>query len=380
MSRLTVAARLAALSLAATTTAAAQGVQWEGLDHFPIGGAQVAVQPGNHLVVSNIGSSGQDGVRIALPPQSGNIVHSLFLDPMDPAGNVTPGGFVETVYRGELGGQPDRVLSTARKTRAQSGELRLETDYSPIGALGSRIFVHNNGVLVADVTLPGPLALVDVDIDNTICEVWCEGWGDWEFTLSDEVAINVPNGTTVIGNEIGVFPVGNTTPMSVSAAEIRAAGIPHLRFVGESLAVGTIGEQYCSANPNSTGNYATLLGAGSLLAADNDVTLNAFDLPPNAFGFFIVSQTQGFIAHAGNSAGNLCVLGQIGRYVAPGQIQDSGAAGQFSLRIDTTAMPRPTTTVPAQAGERWYFQAWFRDTSPVGPTSNFSRGLCIGFQ
>ena len=95
---------------------------------------------------------------------------------------------------------------------------------------------------------------------------------------------------------------------------------------------------------------------GSALAADNDVTMTVSSVPVGSFGFLITSQTQGFVANVGGSAGNLCVVGSIGRYVGPGQIRMADASGSWSLVLDLTQTPQPTALVPVLPGEAWNFQ------------------------
>ncbi len=142
-----------------------------------------------------------------------------------------------------------------------------------------------------------------------------------------------------------------------------------------AIQASDVGVAYCAANANSTGVPAQLEGFGSAVALDNQLTLVATDLPTNSFGFFLASTAQGFVVSPGGSSGNLCLSGSIGRYVGPGEIQNSGASGSFSLLLDLSTMPTPTGPVAAVAGDTWSFQAWYRDTSVAGPTSNFTRGL-----
>ncbi|MEM8709641.1 MAG: choice-of-anchor B family protein, partial [Planctomycetota bacterium] len=139
-----------------------------------------------------------------------------------------------------------------------------------------------------------------------------------------------------------------------------------------------LGQTYCMANANSTGQVATIQGAGSSMAAANDVSLTAVQLPPNATGYFIVSSQQGFAASAGGSSGNLCLGGAIGRYVS--QAASSGATGSLDLLVDVAAVPQPLGSVAIQSGETWSFQCWFRDAIGGAPTSNFSEGYAITFQ
>ena len=131
--------------------------------------------------------------------------------------------------------------------------------------------------------------------------------------------------------------------------------------------------------PNSTGNAATMSASGSASVAANDLVLAASSLPQNAFGFFLTSLTQGFVQNPGGSQGNLCLGGSIGRYVGPGQVQNSGAAGAISLAVDLTQHPTPTGLVSVQAGETWNFTAWYRDAVGGSATSNFANGYEIVF-
>ena len=146
---------------------------------------------------------------------------------------------------------------------------------------------------------------------------------------------------------------------------------------------GTIGGgsgPYCTAAPNSTGGLGMLTATGSFVASDNDVTLNVSGLPANTFGFFVNSQTPGFVVGPAGSAGNLCLGGGIGRYIRPGQIQNGGAAGAFSMALDLTQTPTPSGPVSVVAGETWNFQAWHRDTTGGLATSNFTNGFRVEFQ
>lgn len=139
-----------------------------------------------------------------------------------------------------------------------------------------------------------------------------------------------------------------------------------------------IGENFCGpAVPNTTGLPSEILATGSFMA--NDVMLRATQLPPFTFGFFITSMTESFVMNPNGSQGNLCLGGDIGRFVGPGEIQSSGANGTISIDVDLNELPQPTGTVVVTAGETWSFQLWHRDiVSGIG-TSNFTDGLRITF-
>ena len=131
------------------------------------------------------------------------------------------------------------------------------------------------------------------------------------------------------------------------------------------------------AVPSSSGGTGAIAAFGRGFVRASDVTLTASDLPTQAFGYFITSRTQGFVAHPSGSAGNLCILGSIGRCVGLGQVQDTGSSSSFSLRLDLAMTPTPTGLVSVSVGETWTFQAWHHDTLTGAPTSNFSDAIEI---
>lgn len=137
-----------------------------------------------------------------------------------------------------------------------------------------------------------------------------------------------------------------------------------------------IGENYCGpAVTNSAGVPAQIRAFGVPYWWHNDVRLDAFDMAQNQFGFFLVSATPSFVAGPGGSQGNLCLGGNIGRYVS--NVMNTGAGGAFSLQIDLAALPtNPPSGVAT--GDVWHFQTWFRDSNP-GQTSNFTDAISISF-
>lgn len=274
---------------------------------------------------------------------------------------------------------PGRLIASSVKERVQQGRLRVTPDFAPLGSTMMRVEVREGGQLRLRANIPNT-GWAEFEIDQTVCEVFCTTYGDYEYTNPLAGNVQISNGQSAFGDEIGFFPINGTSPTALSAVELFTQDVPYLRFVNETLALGGIGEMYCTGTPNSTGNVATLKGMGSVFVADQDVTLMAADLPPNVFGFFVVSQMRGFVPNAGGSDGNLCIIGSTGRYNAPGQILNSGVNGSFSLALDLNAVPQPSSLVAVTPGDRWYFQAWNRDVSPNGPSSNFTRGLCIEFE
>jgi hypothetical protein len=141
----------------------------------------------------------------------------------------------------------------------------------------------------------------------------------------------------------------------------------------------SVGVNYCTANVNSTGQTGLITGSGSASVAANNLTIEASRLPNNAFGYFLTSLSQASTPNPGGSLGILCLGGSIGRYTGPGQIQNTGATGAFSLLLNLNQVPTPTGFVAAVAGETRNFQAWHRDSVGGAAVSNFTNGLEVTF-
>ncbi|MEM6674153.1 MAG: hypothetical protein AAF726_15010 [Planctomycetota bacterium] len=194
--------------------------------------------------------------------------------------------------------------------------------------------------------------------------------GDWQtFNFMAVAGPDVAGGITLQFAAVTGAVAGSSADIQVDDASVVLMG-------------GGIGTNYCTAVANSTGVTGTISALGSAVAADNDVTLVASDLPINTFGFFLTGETQGLVMMPGGSTGNLClgVGGNIGRYVGPGQVQNSGQAGEFELAINLDQTPTPTGLVSVTAGETRNFTTWHRDSVGGQATSNFTNGLEISFQ
>ncbi len=285
------------------------------------------------------------------------LVYDLYLDPSnaDPFGGLVNGSATnsndaelflepatESFYYGGLGGG----LAPGAYMRGQWFRLVYAVDWT-----AGTMECYVNGVLA---------------FSGSPADYLYDGQGDASWILCD-------NNGEVTSGWLASFAI---TDVVLTAAEARTLGAPDPAGVFHN----SIGTSYCAANPISTGTTASISAAGSAAAAANDLTLTATNMPTNAFGFFLASQGQGFTMNPGGSQGNLCLGGAIGRYVGPGQIQNSGGAGEISLVIDLTTTPTPTGPVTIQAGETWSFQAWHRDAVAGSATSNFTDGLEVAFQ
>lgn len=140
---------------------------------------------------------------------------------------------------------------------------------------------------------------------------------------------------------------------------------------------GLQGTSYCGpAAPNSSGQSGTIELVGSDLEAANNLSLRLADLPGDTFTMLLSSMSQGSTPTLGGGQGTLCLGGEIGRFIGPGELRRTLPDGSTSLQLDLMNVPTPAGPRPAFAGQTWSFQAWFRDANPVA-TSNLTNAVTV---
>lgn len=149
------------------------------------------------------------------------------------------------------------------------------------------------------------------------------------------------------------------------------------RFITATCQDLTFGETYCSSNPNSTGLIGELSAFGNPVAAVNDFSLIGTNLPPNEFGFFVVSRTQGLMNLPSGNQGVLCLGGSIGRLL--GSIAMSSGSGELTGSLNLLSVPEGPMLSAVMPGETWNFQLWHRDDNPTA-TSNFTEAIEVVFE
>ena len=320
-----------------------------------------------------------------------------------PAGG-NPGGKLELTVASATSNLPAAMLVPADANHPYRGNLR---------ALGAAEFRFDRQVEAGSSnfgTLPFLVLGNDGGTPNNFSD------DAWLFTATGDnfqfgfvpyatIATPIPSGETALPStwDVQAFP---NHPLGMTGAtpdEIWNSVMQDVSYVGISMARpwnggawfgqhllsldnfvldtgGNVGTNYCGPAPlNSAGLSGQMVAIGSQIVAQNGLSLSAQSLPNNIFGFFICSSMQGFVMNPGGSTGNLCLGGEIGRYVGPGQVQNSGVVGRIDLAIDVTNVPTPTGSVSLTAGTTWNFQLWHRDGSPAGPTSNFTDGTSVLF-
>ncbi|QDV05335.1 hypothetical protein Poly30_08320 [Planctomycetes bacterium Poly30] len=315
---------------------------------------------------------------------------SAIIIPLPPGAGVTyyirVGGYAGAVGSGQIllieGDDPDCAMADA---------LEGSVDCATATPLGDGTYVGLN-VEEADndyyaVTIPAGATLsVDLRFVASISDVDLFLWDPAVACDSNDptsTGLALAQSTSTTGTESVAYTNASGAPLDVIVEiDMYTGGGCNdydMDISGVGTVVTSIGTSYCTANANSTGAASEIGATGSTSVAANDVTLTATGLPTFAFGFFIVSDTTGFAANPAGSSGNLCVGGAIGRYVGPGQIMSSLGTGSITLGVNLAAIPRPTGAVATAPGDTWSFQLWHRDSSPAGPTSNFTNGTTIVF-
>jgi FG-GAP repeat len=129
---------------------------------------------------------------------------------------------------------------------------------------------------------------------------------------------------------------------------------------------------------NSTVHGALLQACGSPSVLEDDLELQARWLPPEELGVVIMGPRPDELPFGD---GVLCVgPGDLGLFRFP--VLDSGASGVIELGPGIVAQTQASFPVAGhiQAGDTWYFQAWYRDPDgPCGTGFNLTNGLRVEF-
>ena len=238
-------------------TITSESVAMFGLLHTILGSA-IFEPDGQTLTISNIGSSGEDGVSIDVGQAES---FSLNWAPLDPFGDVPDGAYEELRAIGSLGGNPNQSLGTLRVTDIGS-EYEITADYSPIGSTSQRLEVYDQGKLMTVIAgHTGPVARVPQWPDKcgkgvaTIAgaRIPCYRKG-WPFSVS----IAIVGGPTVMGDELRVL-AENTDEIFdyLQTFSVVASDIPEITFTEETV-VDVVqppghGDNTCQTNAADTG-------------------------------------------------------------------------------------------------------------------------------
>lgn len=131
-----------------------------------------------------------------------------------------------------------------------------------------------------------------------------------------------------------------------------------------------VGETFCPATPNSTGESGVLSAVGSPAIAENMLTLSARDCPPDRPGTFLMSDRQALRTAVGDGA--LC-LGE--PRLRLGEVAATGPTGAAHLELD---LQDPRYAGLITPGSTLHFQYWFSEATGAG--ANLTAGVAVTFE
>lgn len=265
-----------------------RGLSWE-----PLGNASASV-PSEFLVLSNIGSSGQDGVRVSIDYAEG-----LFacLAP----GAMPPGAFIEG-RRSYVNANGAPVGSATTRVQAFTGALRYTASF---GGSGNDVQVFRQGDLVAQ--LLGHQFAWDAQIQTGVIAQRFH-WLDrnrWGVEFDVPFPVMLPDGQVATGDEIRIGPSGagatadvlqsfdivaaNTGVLTVCDAAMLGFGLHEIRGLGQAQFAHQV-DRLTVGNIGATGDDGVTFGGGTGLRAihNESVCVPGLNASMNlAAGFFV---------------------------------------------------------------------------------------------
>lgn len=338
-------------------------LQWQGRQHIALGDALVSENAAGHLHVSNLGSSGLDGVRIDLGDY---IKHKLRIQ--FPEHQLEDGATMTITRRATLG--PIAEYELSRETLTRNGDfVHKQADYTGLGSQTYTIIVHRGGQRVYTQSgLTGGYSyrvptgfLIDGDLIPTLTQGECppdeleECWEDpdQQQIVDQEFWIEDPLGgpPTAVGDQIFMVP---DTPSimvdSINALELTTSGQSSLTLARELILLEN-GAYAVSAldaalvTPDSSGNdgkiHISNLGSSGcdgfsidLGAADSGaVTIDEIDLGDNEpIGAAVQVESNGVIYGAPNASLGTYTITKLG-------------SGSYDVQADFTAIGSPTQRI-----------------------------------
>lgn len=290
---------LVATSALASSALGQNPVLHDGLLHDSLGQAQLTQQNGQ-LVVSNIGSSGQDGVRIDLGESEWNTVDIILPDPDD----LPSIGWQWKLWPElETSGNPQLIAPWTLCVDDIGSMYALQFDPSPTGGDELRVDALLNGIVVDSVKFQQPQGgITTAAIEPAICCVdpfWTMGNEEWmilDFVAPGDVVLTNGAGT-VTADQLILSVSGSQIVYDHVAATVMTSTMPQLVLLEEQIGVfGLAHSAEGQAQLSSSGGRLRISNLGSsgcdgvsIDLGDSDTNWIALDplpaqiLPPGAY-------------------------------------------------------------------------------------------------
>ncbi|KAA3604502.1 MAG: hypothetical protein DWQ01_21940 [Planctomycetota bacterium] len=254
-----------------------EALLFQGAPHSVAGEAKIAgVLGGSQLEISNIGSSGQDGLHVGLHAAES---YSIQFSGIDLSNS---GASIEISNSGYFNQQ--LVPSFGPVTLSNHvGDLQVAADYSPIGASEVRLEFWRNGAFLGATQVPGGASVGSFSGVPSITEcgklppdppcLWIEVDQDTPFTASDGTSHTLDELRILAGNSTGTIQTLETFDFILTQIPdfqiVDEGGIYPIQLSVSSLVAGTLATASIKhASPNSlvvlgysfTGNGPTTVG------------------------------------------------------------------------------------------------------------------------
>ncbi|MEK6701508.1 MAG: hypothetical protein AABZ53_04545 [Planctomycetota bacterium] len=208
------------------------GLVFDGFQHEAMGGATIArSSDGSKLIVSNIGSSGQDGVEIKL--------HTLIGGGVVYEGTTTPnapGSSCRQKYKGW-----DGTIKGICDTVTNADHTMTHTfDYTSMGATSVNVVQYNEtGLEISNITYGGAVAVVPLVPPpcpvgsqfayKTWYDIWVGGTHYLGYFCNDPIN---PIGMVKVTPE---FAPGTSPDMTIDTVQVTASGMPELNIANSVI-------------------------------------------------------------------------------------------------------------------------------------------------
>ncbi|MHC5114752.1 MAG: hypothetical protein ACYTGP_10025 [Planctomycetota bacterium] len=215
-----------------------------GFPHRPLGQAQLSGPfdlGHDHLVISNIGSSGDDGVEM-ITGGTGRFATEMILTPTSaPAG----AHMKSTTRMVDAAGAPQGSCSVRLERRAV-GDWIIEPDYSPLGSSTYSVRVFAAGVFVGGQSgLANATHDLTTPADDTTRGCVCTDDGIWTWDGPNGPIVITDDGgdgpTVLTGDRVEIRPdTPLTAGLRMGTVEVTAAGITQFSVTHEAIGLDGI--------------------------------------------------------------------------------------------------------------------------------------------
>ena len=269
-----------------------ESLSYQGLINAALGNASLSIaccvsnlgssgQDGLALIITNLGSSGQDGVSIALPANLTGV--DVGIEQLDVGNTLPVGAYVQERVIGPPNGIANGVLGTVTVTKAGTSNYVVSANFSPLGASSYTVQAYLHGVLVAQTTNQngGALASCPIWPFTFDKEVSDEGGTIWTIDWNLATAVTLTGGANVNCDRLFVtpnnVPANTATAFEITASQVSSltiysenASLAYQGLVNTSLGNASVSIACCVSNLGSSGQDGVSLVVSNLGSSGQD--------------------------------------------------------------------------------------------------------------